>query len=161
MLMAFVMFGGNRFNILNLALWAAMLFFMLRALWERDPEKVQRLRQRVSGFLRNVPQTIRFEPWDLLLVGVALLAVYFRFVHLAQVPGEMFSDHAEKLMDVKDVLDGQFSIFFLRNTGREAFQMYLTAAVSQVFEFPELEDWHGASRLVHPAIHLPAGQGNR
>lgn len=133
MLMAFVMFGGNRFNILNLALWAAMLFFMLRALWERDPEKVQRLRQRVSGFLRNVPQTIRFEPWDLLLVGVALLAVYFRFVHLAQVPGEMFSDHAEKLMDVKDVLDGQFSIFFLRNTGREAFQMYLTAAVSQVF----------------------------
>ncbi len=67
------------------------------------------------------------------MVGVALVAVYFRFVQLAQVPGEMFSDHAEKLMDVSDVLRGQYSIFFPRNTGREAVQMYLTAAVSQVF----------------------------
>ncbi len=45
----------------------------------------------------------------------------------------MFSDHAEKLLDVSDVLAGQFSIFFPRNTGREAFQMYLTALVGIVF----------------------------
>ena len=34
----------------------------------------------------------------------------------------------EKLLDVNDVLHGQFSIFFPRNTGREAFQFYLIAA---------------------------------
>jgi len=45
----------------------------------------------------------------------------------------MFSDHAEKLLDVSDVLDGKFSIFFPRNTGREAIQMYLTAAIARLF----------------------------
>jgi 4-amino-4-deoxy-L-arabinose transferase-like glycosyltransferase len=45
----------------------------------------------------------------------------------------MFSDHAEKLLDVSDVLGGQYPIFFPRNTGREAFQMYLTAATSRIF----------------------------
>jgi hypothetical protein len=45
----------------------------------------------------------------------------------------MVSDHAEKLLDVWDVLHGGTSIFFIRNTGREALQMYLTAAIIQVF----------------------------
>ena len=133
MLAAFVAFGGNRFTILNLALWVLTLFFMLRAMWEHEPDKTQRMRQWIKDFLHNTPQTIHFEPWDVLLVGVAALAVYFRFAQLGQVPGEMFSDHAEKLMDVMDVLNGEYSIFFPRNTGREAFQMYLTAGVSQVF----------------------------
>ena len=45
----------------------------------------------------------------------------------------MFSDHAEKLLDVMDVLNGKTSIFFVRNTGREAFQFYLTAAIINLF----------------------------
>jgi hypothetical protein len=45
----------------------------------------------------------------------------------------MVSDHAEKLLDVWDVLHGQTSIFFPRNTGREALQMYLTAGIIQLF----------------------------
>ncbi len=133
MLVAFLLFGGNRFTVLNMTLWAVMLFFMLHALWEKEEKRGRRVAKRTAGFFRNIPAQIRFEPWDMLIVGVALVAVYFRFVQLAQVPGEMFSDHAEKLMDVSDVLNGQYSIFFPRNTGREAVQMYLTAAVSQVF----------------------------
>ncbi len=39
----------------------------------------------------------------------------------------MTSDHAEKLLDVQDILDGQRPIFLPRNTGREAVQFYLTA----------------------------------
>ncbi|RLD04377.1 MAG: hypothetical protein DRI65_10800, partial [Chloroflexota bacterium] len=38
-----------------------------------------------------------------------------------------------KLIDVTDVLRGNHFIFFPRNTGREAFQMYLTAAVAKIF----------------------------
>ncbi|MCD4673361.1 MAG: glycosyltransferase family 39 protein [Anaerolineaceae bacterium] len=133
MLFAFLLFGGNRFTVLNLALWVSMFFFMLRALWEKENATGVRYWPRLRSFFQNVTQQIRFEPWDLLLAGIALIAVYFRFVQLAQVPGEMFSDHAEKLMDVMDVLNGQHSIFFPRNTGREAVQMYLTAAVSQLF----------------------------
>jgi Dolichyl-phosphate-mannose-protein mannosyltransferase len=133
MLAAFLLFGGNRFTILNMTLWAAMLFFTLHALWEKEEKRSRGIAKRIANFFRNIPAQIRFEPWDVLIVGVALVAVYFRFVQLAQVPGEMFSDHAEKLMDVMDVLNGQHSIFFPRNTGREAVQMYLTAAVSEVF----------------------------
>ena len=63
------------------------------------------------------------------MILVILLSAFFRFYQLADVPGEAFSDHAEKLLDVMDVLNGRRSIFFERNTGREAIQMYLTALV--------------------------------
>jgi 4-amino-4-deoxy-L-arabinose transferase-like glycosyltransferase len=45
----------------------------------------------------------------------------------------MVSDHAEKLLDIWDVLHGQTLTFFPRNTGREGIQMYLTAAVIELF----------------------------
>ena len=61
------------------------------------------------------------------------LVVFFRTYQLVQTPPEMVSDQAEKLLDVWDVFHGQTSIFFPRNTGREAFQMYLTAAVIKLF----------------------------
>lgn len=133
MLAAFLLFGGNRFTVLNMTMWAAMMFFMLRALWEKEEKAGPKNAFRLKGFFQNAKQNIQFEPWDLLLLGVAVVAFYFRFTQLAEVPGEMFSDHAEKLMDIMDVLNGQHSIFFPRNTGREAIQMYLTASVSEIF----------------------------
>jgi hypothetical protein len=45
----------------------------------------------------------------------------------------MVSDHAEKLLDVIDVLNGQNSIFFPRNTGREALQFYMAVATYKLF----------------------------
>jgi hypothetical protein len=45
----------------------------------------------------------------------------------------MVSDHAEKLLDVHDVLTGDLNVFFPRNTGREAFQFYWTALMDIVF----------------------------
>jgi hypothetical protein len=45
----------------------------------------------------------------------------------------MWSDQAEKLMDVTDVLNGKHSIYFPRNTGREAIQFYLAAATVKLF----------------------------
>ena len=67
-------------------------------------------------------------------VIVLLLTVFFRFYLLNKVPGEMFSDHAEKLLDVMDILEGKFPIFFVRNTGREALQFYVTAAIIKIFK---------------------------
>ncbi len=66
-------------------------------------------------------------------LAAAALVLFFRLYRLDQVPPEMFSDHAEKLLDVWDVLNGEPSIFFVRNTGREALQMYMTAGVIQLF----------------------------
>jgi len=45
----------------------------------------------------------------------------------------MTSDHTEKLLDLKDVVNGNLSIFFPRNSGREPIQFYLAAILVKVF----------------------------
>ena len=64
------------------------------------------------------------------------LGIVFYFYRLDVTPGEMTSDHAEKLFDVNDILEGHTPLFFIRNTGREPFQFYLTAAVMELTRVP-------------------------
>lgn len=96
------------------------------------PESQSQSRRDWLAFLRQPRWTITISRWAILLSLATLVVVFFRFYRLDSVLGEMFSDHAEKLLDVADVLQGQTSIFFPRNTGREAFQMYLTALIAVV-----------------------------
>jgi 4-amino-4-deoxy-L-arabinose transferase-like glycosyltransferase len=70
----------------------------------------------------------------LLAFVVIGMVIFFRVYRLESVPPQMNSDHAEKLLDVWDVLNGQYNIFFPRNTGREDFQMYLTATIVEFFD---------------------------
>lgn len=128
-ILTFILLGGNRFTVLNLLLWGMTLFSFLRAFWVDEGW----LKKIVEGFKKTWQQGIHFSPWTLLLIAAFGVIAFFRFYQLNEVPPEMFSDHAEKLLDVADVLNGQYSIFFPRNTGREAIQMYLTAAVAKVF----------------------------
>lgn len=129
-LLAFIAFGGNRFTAINLTLWLLALAFLLRAVWQpEEPGWGSRLKAWVEK-VRRPPWTLRITAWGVLVALAVVVAIFFRFYHLNQVPGEMFSDHAEKLLDVGDVLDGQWSIFFPRNTGREAIQMYLTTTIA-------------------------------
>ena len=128
-LAAFWMFGGNLFSPLNLLLWAAAFVLVVWGLW-LPRGQVEDIRNRWQRF-REVG--VQISPWMILVLLAFLTAGYYRFNLLRQVPPEMFSDHAEKLLDVGDVLRGVTRIFFPRNTGREAFQMYLTAAVSRIF----------------------------
>ena len=135
-LFAFLAFSGNRFDWINLLLWSAAIIFSVLALWERKPE--YGFGNRLSGFSTWIKQFgqgihIRITPWHILFFAVILVIGFFRFYELNGVPGEMFSDHAEKLLDVSDVLHGEYPIFFTRNTGREAFQMYLTAFIVKFF----------------------------
>ncbi len=133
-LAAFIAFGGNRFTLFNTTLWLASIAVFLWALWQQPepgtPRWTARIRTCWNDFCTH---GIRFSPWTLLVIAAFALTAFFRFHQLDQVPKEMFSDHAEKLLDVADVLDGQYRVFFPRNTGREAFQMYLTAAMSLIF----------------------------
>ncbi|MBL7163212.1 MAG: glycosyltransferase family 39 protein [Anaerolineales bacterium] len=132
-LLAFLAFGGNRFTQVNLTLWIVSLALFFYAFWKPNAEALpwrEKLRIANDNFKSY---GVTFSPWTLLVIGVFALSAFFRFYQLDSVPPEMFSDHAEKLLDVADVLDGEYSIFFTRNTGREAFQMYLTAAVARLF----------------------------
>ena len=72
----------------------------------------------------------------LILASIMLLGTFFCFYRLQSIPLEMTSDHAEKILDVQDVLDGSRPIFFRRNTGRELFQFYLTAGIIRLTDLP-------------------------
>jgi 4-amino-4-deoxy-L-arabinose transferase-like glycosyltransferase len=134
-MLAFFLFGHNRFTFLNLTLWIAALGCWGAGLWL--PSNVWHTLNdwgtRAWGWFASPRLEIRFTPWMLLVIGAVLISAFFRFSRLDSVPPEMISDHAEKLLDVQDVLNGQYSIFFTRNTGREPFQFYLTAAMALIF----------------------------
>ncbi|MCL5999835.1 MAG: glycosyltransferase family 39 protein [Chloroflexi bacterium] len=70
----------------------------------------------------------------ILLVIILAIGAAFRFANLYDNPREMNSDQAEKLLDIRDVLDGTPYIFFERNTGREPWQFYWTVALIKLFD---------------------------
>ncbi len=130
LILGFFLFSGNRFTLLNVTIWFLAIAAFLWAFWV--PGRNHPI-QRLGLYLKKKTWTISISRFGLLILAVVTISLIFRFYRLDSVLGEMFSDHAEKLYDVMDVLDGQYSIFFPRNTGREAFQFYLTAFISQAF----------------------------
>jgi Dolichyl-phosphate-mannose-protein mannosyltransferase len=126
-LAAFLTLGGNLFTPLNVILWGFSILFVILAFWQGELP--------FNGWWRwlkahlRLPWQAPITGWTLLVIAACLLVVFFRVYRINQVPPEMVSDHAEKLLDVWDVLHGQTHIFFPRNTGREAIQMYLTAGI--------------------------------
>ncbi|MHB1482348.1 MAG: ArnT family glycosyltransferase [Bellilinea sp.] len=128
---AFLFFGSEQFTTLNTLVWVASIGAFIFAV--RSPSFILQkpfhnlLEQIRSGF------TLKISAWTLLLAAAFILSVFFRVYQFNEVPSQMVSDHAEKLYDVADVLDGQRPIFFTRNTGREAFQFYWTAFIADLF----------------------------
>ena len=131
-LLAFLFFTGNLFTGLNLALWFIALGLFLWSLSVRDPNS-ESLWKHLRSFLSGGSWRITIDRWTIVLLVAALIVIFFRVYHIQQTPGEPFSDHAEKLLDVYDVSQGQTHIFFPRNTGREAIQMYWTLIMSWIF----------------------------
>jgi hypothetical protein len=120
---AFVLFKGNLFTVTNVTLWLVSIGMFVAALW-------------LPGQRTHVgkPRTWRQNlPWLLAGLVIAATVIFFRTYHIVQTPSEPFSDHAEKILDVYDVSRGQTHIFFPRNTGREAIQMYWTLLMSWIF----------------------------
>ncbi len=133
LVVAFVVLGGNQFNFINLVLWLLAILYVVLTFAEF--KTFANFRQRFSGVISRIrlPWKIQIDGFTFLFILALIISIFFRLYQLNQVPAEMISDHAEKLLDTGDVLNGQFSIFFPRNTGREAFQLYWTALVSLIF----------------------------
>jgi hypothetical protein len=131
--LAYLTFGSYLFGFVNILFWVLALVYAFWTFWAPGSKLKKFSLQAVFDFLKRPFLNFRITPWFILLVLCSGLILFFRFYRLNGVLGEMFSDHAEKLLDVSDVLSGKFSVFFPRNTGREAIQMYLTAAVSLIF----------------------------
>jgi 4-amino-4-deoxy-L-arabinose transferase-like glycosyltransferase len=131
LLLAFLLFRDNTFTLLNLSLWLLGLGLLVRAFWEQAPDEMS-LREKTRLKFSHLTK-IKLANWTAILLIATGLVIFFRVYRLAEVPYVPYSDHAEKLLDVYDVFLGKTSIFFIRNTGREAMQFYLTAAVALLF----------------------------
>jgi hypothetical protein len=131
-LTAFLFFSGNRFNQLNLFLWVVSIIFFIYSFWESESKNLPWYRRLLTLFQKK-NYIIKFSRWGILFTIITIIILFIRVYLINKIPNEMFSDHAEKLQDVQDILNGQYSIFFPRNTGREAIQMYLTAAIALIF----------------------------
>jgi hypothetical protein len=130
-LAAFLSFYTLQFNLFNTALLLGALFYVGRAFW--TPTGLPgRWRERSRAFLAKPQVTLKFSSWTLAWPAVIGWVLFFRFYRLAEVPPEMNSDHAEKLLDILRVLNGQRLIFFANNGGREALIFYLGAVFHQL-----------------------------
>ncbi len=131
-ILAFLFFTGNLFTLFNVALWLIAIVLFVSSLWLRAPNRPSFL-QRLRDFVSSRSWQIRIDRWALLVLLVSAVVLFFRLYHLQQTPAEPFSDHAEKILDVYDVSQGQTRIFFPRNTGREAIIMYWSLLTSWIF----------------------------
>jgi hypothetical protein len=118
---AFLGFEGNHL-MGGLWLWLGAILLFLLAFVEVPDFKPGGWKQAAAGWWHDLDKRVL-----VILLAIMLLAIFFRVYRLNTVPAETTSDHAEKLLDVRDVLDGARPIFFPRNTGREALQFYVTA----------------------------------
>lgn len=130
--MGFLLFGDNLFTKLNVTIWLFAIVFLVWAFWLRKVSPRSTFADLVSFFRRDL-WTINISRWTVLLIVATALVFFFRFHQTAGVPSDPISDHAEKILDVYDVSQGQTHIFFIRNTGREAFQMYWTLLIANLF----------------------------
>jgi 4-amino-4-deoxy-L-arabinose transferase-like glycosyltransferase len=138
---AFIDFGDGLFTKRNTILWLASIILLAYSLWVKNPKvQTQTEPQELNRHIKLGGLDIAFSDetakrW-LTTTSIILifgLAVFFRLYQLDLVPIEPFSDHAEKIIEVYEITEGQTRIFFERNTGREAFQFYWTLLVLKIF----------------------------
>jgi len=116
---SFFLFSENQFSLLNFIAWFMGMIFLFIAVWKPKMYSKGKPQKKDPVFLT-------------LIVFASIIILFFRFYQINEIPSEMFSDHAEKLLDVMDVLRGNLSVFFIRNTGREAIQFYFTAMIIRI-----------------------------
>lgn len=130
-MLAFLASDGNRYRPENVIPWLASIALWVIACAELKPgwwgiNLASRVRAIDLGRVAALA----------ILLAILSLGAAFRFVSLQEIPRDMIMDHAEKLLDVHDVLTGQPSIFFERNTGREPWQFYWTVGLIKLFDMP-------------------------
>ncbi len=131
-LAAFFTFAGNSFKFLNSLPWLLSLLLFVWSFWQSDAS-LKKTIACIKTFFQQREWSISISRWTLLIFVITAIVIFFRLYQIGAVPPEPFSDHAEKLLDVYDITQGETRIFFPRNTGREGFQMYWTLLVSKVF----------------------------
>ncbi|MGQ9493488.1 MAG: glycosyltransferase family 39 protein [Anaerolineae bacterium] len=135
---AFLSLAKNRFTLRGvLCWWGAVIAWLLATVEIRSRSFGLRLPSATTlkEALRSGVLVIRTNWVAVALLGIFVLALFFRIYRIDAIPIDPESDHVEASKDVWDILQGQYRIFFPRNTGREPTQFYLTAALSRIFGY--------------------------
>ena len=125
-----------QFTLPGVAAWFTSIAFFLAAFWQ--PEKsLAEWRAAFAARMERLRDGFAFHlTWThVALIAVLAIGIVSYFYRLDATPAEMTSDHAEKLLDVNDVVDGHFPVFFIRNTGREPLEFYLARSFMVLFGF--------------------------
>ena len=135
---AFFSLSDNQFTTRGLLCWlGAVVVWVLANLNARRRETP--FRERARLFWRDLVAkrglVVRCTWVTVLLLCILAVSLFFRVYRLDSLPPEAQSDHVEASEDVRSILNGDYMIFFPRNTGREALQFYLTAALSHVLGY--------------------------
>ncbi len=135
---AFAMSYGNLYRVSNVIPWLASLvcWWLAWMVTGKNKGKPTEPAQPVPLSSTSSRSVRSFAPL-LLLLGILAIGLAFRYVDLADNPREMNSDHAEKLLDIRDIINGAPHIFFERNTGREPEGFYWTVLLIQVFDLQQ------------------------
>jgi len=126
---AYSLNGDNRFRVEGVISWAAAILAFMAAFWDRRPAPASHREADPCASKGRTVQALPFALGSVAFLLVLALAGFFRFYRLGVVPLEMNSDHVEKILDIRRVLNGQFDVFFMGNGGREPMQFYATAGL--------------------------------
>jgi len=118
----------NQFTFVGFWGWLAAVLCIV-VLFAPKSWSVNRLMGNISTWARGVNL---MNPSMLMMIGIIIIATAFRVHDLDRLPPEMTSDHIEKLINVDQILNGDRSVFYTNNGGRESFQMYVLAIFSQL-----------------------------
>jgi len=135
---AFVTLADNQFTLLGVLCWsAAVLAWVVATVHVRSDRLPLRWPNlaRLMGIVHRGGVAVRCSWVVLLLLCILVVSFFFRVYRIDSLPPEAQSDHVQASEDVRSILAGDYMIFFPRNTGREAAQFYLTAALSHVFGY--------------------------
>ena len=129
----------NAFTLDNVSAWFLSVAVFFYAFWQ--PERSWNEWWTAFGRAGEHIHSLATQGWHfsnrVIIFGLILgVGVFFYYHNLDGVPAEMDSDHAEKILDVNDVLNGARPIFFERNTGREPLEFYLIAGLVEFGKHP-------------------------
>jgi hypothetical protein len=114
--------AGGRFDAGGVAAWWSAVALWMAAWWPaRGGAPAAPATRRLAG---GRAAAVAFGLLLALAVGAA-----FRFHRLSEIPPHPNSDHAEDLMNLLDIQNGDRSVFFPRNTGQPPLPFYFEHAM--------------------------------
>jgi hypothetical protein len=122
---------ANQFRGLGVLAWVISIISVV-VVFAPDAWMPQRVFAQLKANYSAQKWRFRLNWVWVLFVVILLVGIAFRIHDFANVPPQMTSDHKEKLLDAQRILNGARDIFFMNNGGREVFQMYALALLSEL-----------------------------